>query len=264
VITMAGMAESTGGAAFFNRNDVDRLIEKSALYGNSFYTLSYSPSTISEDPKEFRKIRVVMKNPNYKAVAREGYYPEAPPPPPMLNGKPSDRLVYDLSMAARSMMVYDGVPITVSRDTPTGDAFTIHVDERAIDWVDNGTSPRTADLAVLVASFDKKGKMLSRNAQTMTAQAPPLSAGEPPRKRAINIHVKMPAATPVARMRFVVRVAATGKVGADNMLFVAKKELKDETYYKPRAKKAKNNQAPANSPANILNNREDKGRSHRF
>ncbi|MBS1813437.1 MAG: VWA domain-containing protein [Acidobacteria bacterium] len=266
VITMAGMAEATGGKAFFNRNDVDRMIDKSAVYGNSFYTLSYVPSSVSDDPKEFRKIRIVMKNPNYKAIAREGYYPEAPPPPPMLNGKPSDRLVYDLSMAARSMMVYDGVPISVTRETPTGDAFTIHIDESAIEWTDNGSEPRSADIAVLVASFDRKGKMLARNAQNLTATAPALAQGTSSQKRPINIHLKMSAAPPVARMRFVVRVAATGKVGAENVLFVPKSELKDETTYNPKLKpkKPKNNDVPVNSPANILNNREDKARSHRF
>lgn len=265
-VSMSAMAAATGGKAFFNRNDVDAMINKSATYGNSFYTLTYVPTSISDDPKAFRKIRVVMRNPLYKAVARAGYYPDAPPPPPMLDGKPSDRLVYDLSMAARSMMVYDSVPVNVTRDTPKGDDFTIHIDERAINWTDNGAeAPRTADIAILVATFDRKGKLINRNAQNLTAEAPPLPANAPPQKRAVNVHTKMSVAEPVARMRVVVRVASTGKIGADNVLFVPKSELKDELYYNPKQKpkKKKTDQVPANSPANILNNREEKSQRHR-
>ena len=117
------MARATGGQAFHGRNDVDMQIGTSVRDGETFYTLTYKPTTVSQDPKEFRRIQVIMKDRSLRAVTREGYFAASPPPAPALNpkGQPSDQLVFDLGIAGASMMVYDGVPLEITRDPKQAD-----------------------------------------------------------------------------------------------------------------------------------------------
>ena len=72
------MARATGGHAFFGRNDVDKVIARSARDGASFYTLAYRPSVPRTDIVTFHNIRVVVKQPGLRAETREGYYSAVP------------------------------------------------------------------------------------------------------------------------------------------------------------------------------------------
>jgi VWFA-related protein len=217
------MAEATGGKAFFGRNDVDKLIATSIQSGTNFYTLSYVPSN-HDDTKVFRNIRVVLKDPNLVATTREGYYAVTPPLPPAADesGKSSDRLIFDLTIAGDSMMVYDGVAFTVTRDPAAPDNFAIHIDPKSFDWQSAG-STRTADLAVLVESFDKKGHRLKHTAKMITAKSSDEASDNAANASGFTIRVALDTASPATRLRFVVRMNRTGKIGADNFFLVDKK-----------------------------------------
>ena len=79
------MARATGGQAFHGRNDVDRLIGTSVSDGETFYTITYKPTAVSNDPREFRNIHVAMSDPSLTATTRQGYFVNAPPVAPMLD-----------------------------------------------------------------------------------------------------------------------------------------------------------------------------------
>lgn len=72
--TMDMLAEQTGGKAFYNQNDLARIIGNVTSHSLDFYTISYSPN----DPNmngAFRKIEVkVGDTPQYKLSYRQGYY----------------------------------------------------------------------------------------------------------------------------------------------------------------------------------------------
>jgi len=212
------MAVATGGKALHGRNDVDRMIDESVRDGGSFYTLAYKPVVLSETPKQFRKIRVVMKDSGLVASTRSGYFVGAAPVAPVkeANGKFSPRLIFDMNVANDSLLVYDGVPLSVARNTPGGDGFelTLHAADLPLE-MDVSQKP-SAELTVLVSSFDRRGKMLDHNAVTLTvrmlARGPSSGADE----RTIKVPVSISTKAPAARVRFVVRANATGKVGAEN------------------------------------------------
>jgi hypothetical protein len=222
------MAVATGGKVLHGRNDVDHMIDESVRDGENFYTLSYRPTEKSNDPKEFRKIRVVMKDPELKASTREGYFVGEPPVPPVKDakGKYNARMVFDMSVASGSLLVYDGVPLTVTRDGATPDDFKLHL--RAGDLpleVDSSEKP-SAVLTVLVASFDRKGKMLDHRATSFTVRMRAATAGGVD-TRPVVIPMNIPTKAPVARVRFVVRADASGKVGAENFFLVDPKTIAD-------------------------------------
>jgi VWFA-related protein len=223
------MAQATGGQAFHGRNDVDHLIGTGVSDGETFYTLTYRPSTVSENAKKFRNIQVLMTDRSLRATTREGYFSTIASVPPALDakGKMSTQLNFDLNVAGAGLMVYDGIPLTVERDTATPDNFVLHFRADSLTWHNAEGERRKSELSVMVVSFDKKGKMLARTAHIMTLELPALPAGATTDDRWVNLPTIISTATPAARLRFVVRSNANGKIGAENVFLVDRKTLSD-------------------------------------
>ena len=223
------MAVATGGKALHGRNDVNNMIDESVRDGESFYTLAYRPAVESKDPKAFRRIKIVMKDPNLHASTREGYFAAAAPVAPVkeANGKFSQRLIFDMNVASNSLLVYDGVPLTVTREATTPDRFDLHLRAGDLPLQVDASNKPSAELTVLVESFDKRGKMLEHNAKILTVRmtARPPSAG--PDIRSISIPVNISTKAPAARLRFVVRANGNGKVGAENFFLIDRKYVTD-------------------------------------
>jgi VWFA-related protein len=219
------MALATGGKSLHGRNDVDHLIDESVRDGGSFYTLSYKPEVESETPKEFRKIRVVMKDSTLRASTRVGYFvvPAAVAPVKEANGKYSKRLIFDLGVAGGSLLVYDGVPLSVARDGTAGDTFglTIHAADLPLQ-MDSSQKP-SAELTVLAESFDKRGKMIGHEARILTVRMAARAPSGGPDTRTVRLPVSISTKAPAVRLRFVVRANATGKVGAENFYLAGEK-----------------------------------------
>jgi VWFA-related protein len=218
------LAATTGGKSFFGRNDIDAGIDASVQAGNNFYTLSYVPTGDASDTKVFRNIQVRLKDPTLTATTRSGYYGITAPVAPAADtaGKSSDRFLYDLTVAADSLMVYDGVPFTIVRDTAQPDSFSIHIEPKYVDWLAGDSQKLSAEIALLAESFDKKGKPLNHQAKVLTVESTSGSL-----TAELTLHITLPTQSPAARLRFVVRMDRSGKLGADNFFLVNKKSLND-------------------------------------
>ncbi len=213
------LAKATGGRTLYGRNDVDAEIGAAVRDGNSFYTLTYRPTNNSVDPKKFRKIKVTVDRPGLIVTTREGYYQQRGP------GRvdpqnPSRRLMADLLSADTSTMVYDGVPVTLQSSPTDPDGYTIHVDARGLYWTAaTETEPRYADLILMVATFDRKGKELNRVAKVIHAAAPTTVAPTGRIERSLDMMYKVDHDPKAVRVRFVVRVTGSGRIGtADAVL----------------------------------------------
>jgi VWFA-related protein len=209
----ARLATATGGRALYGRNDVDAEIGTAIRDGSSFYTLTYRPTNDSQNPQKFRRIKVTVDRPGLTVTTREGYYVQYRPDHtnPV---NPSHRLVADLLSADSSTMVYDGVPISVRRSPDKPDTFNIHVDGKGLAWTyATDTEPRHAEVILVASTFDKKNKELKRDAKIIRAQAtgdvPPTGRLE----RSLEIHYLLAQDPKATRVRFVVRVAASGRIG---------------------------------------------------
>ncbi|WP_144312399.1 VWA domain-containing protein [Terriglobus saanensis] len=218
----AKLATATGGKALYGRNDVDAEIGTTVRDGASFYTLTYRPGNTSLDPQKFRKIRITLDRPGLVATTREGYYLQGGPAP-VNPQNPSRRLAFDLISAADSTMVYDAVPISVLPSPTDPDSFTVRIDAKGLVWTfATDIEKRHADLVMMVTTFDKKGKELKRSAHSMKITAPD---GVPPTGR-IEIGTQLPAKiehdTKAVRVRFVVRVSQTGRIGTADLTLPGK------------------------------------------
>jgi VWFA-related protein len=210
----AKLATATGGKALYGRNDVDAQIGTAIRDGAAFYTLTYRPTNESASPQKFRRIKVTVDRPGLKVTTREGYY-LAYGPGSVNPVKPSQRLIADLLSAEGSTMVYDGVPVTLTREPGDPDSFTIHVDSHGLSWTSaTDTEPRKAEVILVASTFDKKNKEIKRDAKTVKVSAtgdnvPPTGRLE----RGIDFKYKLQHDPKATRVRFIVRVTASGRIG---------------------------------------------------
>jgi VWFA-related protein len=93
-LAMEAIAESTGGVAYYENNDLKSLMAKAVDLGSSYYSISYVPPGLAYDGK-FHAIGIKVNRPNVNLVYRKGYSAEDPtqlvkPPATLLGFKMSD------------------------------------------------------------------------------------------------------------------------------------------------------------------------------
>jgi VWFA-related protein len=208
ILSFDEFAPETGGIARIGRNDVDREIQRAVDSGTHYYTLAYSPTDRSDKAAQFRRIRVVMKDPSLTATTRSGYFqePESPlgtaPKPPSTHD-----LAFDLMNAALSSLVYDGLKVTLVRGPAR---YTLMVGAGDLGPHILTTGQHVAEVTVMRVCFDRKRRVLEHSLYEEQAVEPPnVSAGQ-----FIRFQVDpepIPKAT--ARIRLVVRDAISGHIG---------------------------------------------------
>lgn len=210
------LAPATGGRVYFSRNDVDAEIGDTVHAGNNYYTLSYTPTNQNDVAQPYRRIRVTVDKPGLTAVTRNGYYLKAGQPAPPATAQDAKdlraRLAFDLGSAINSNIAYTGLPVTVSRASKHAGTFELHVDSRSLTWRDLPDGDSQAEVTLAAASFSKKHKMLAHAVVERLVQLHPTQTGSAlPATTDFILAAATPAGT--VRMRFVVRDAASGKMG---------------------------------------------------
>ena len=207
-VRFSGLAPPTGGKAYSNSNDILGELTRSIDGGSQYYTLSYRPSDPSNNPKEYRRIRVEVTRPGVTVQTRDGYFEEAPAPDPTAK-VPVQQLAFDLYGAANSTMTYTDLHVTAKR-TGTED-FTLHAAAKDITWRELPDGRRHADLVILAAAFSIRGKMIGKQFFTLGSNTEASLAGIAKASPELQVHFAPPLGT--ARIRFVIRDMDGGRVG---------------------------------------------------
>lgn len=203
-------ARATGGEVFYNRNDVDVAIKESVQDGNVYYALAYTPSGNSSEQAAYRRIRVTVKDPSLRVVARDGYFAEVPPVAkvPDAGEKPSQLFTFDMLSAARNRLAYNGLKVS-AREAKEG--YTVLVGTKELTWKTQEDGSRVTEVTVMVMFFNQKEKVMGAHTfeikQQVAANAPFTNSSVV----ALKVGVEVPET--LARARFVVRDSATGLVG---------------------------------------------------
>ena len=210
-VSFASFATDTGGVAYRGRNDLDNVIGEGIERGREYYSMSYAPTNKSEVPGAYRGIKILMKDPNLRAVTRSGYYIDtAAEANPMLDTsmKPKQQkanLEMDLSSALLSTVAYNGLEVKAEK---SGDGeYTIHVADKGITWSDPGPNGEQHQEATVAAGwYDAKGKLIGHVAKELLAPRGANNDGA-----TFKLPVVLTGA-PV-RLRIVVRDAAGARMG---------------------------------------------------
>ncbi len=207
-INFGDLAPPTGGRAYSSRNDLDAEIGQAISEGQSYYTLSYRPSSSSDDLRQYRRIRVVTTRPGLTVQTRDGYFEE----PKELAAPvkiPEQQLAFDLFGAAMSTLPYPDLHLTVERKDMVD--YVLHAAARDMTWRDLPDGRRHTNLVLLAVCLSRNGKMLSKTFATLgsTTESDLRSINQV--TASLPMKVSSPPGT--ARIRFVVRDMEGGHVG---------------------------------------------------
>lgn len=207
------LARTTGGKSFYSRNDVDREIGESVRDGENYYTISYRPTSSSDETKPFRRIRITFATPGLHAAYREGYFNREPASPT----KPGTRIDYDMDAAIESPLVYTGLSVRVEQKPGVPGTYVVAIPQEELVWSADGDK-ESAKLQLIAAVLDKKGRILSRDTKNTTERRPLVPTGTADRGPALlETQVSVPA--DATRVRFVVRGLADGRMGTADVQF---------------------------------------------
>ena len=150
----------TGGKLFFNRNDVDKEIQRSERIGGEYYTLTYQPQIVDPDGK-FRRIRVTLRDPSLRAITKGGYYaPNANAPIDRRQQK-----MMNLAEAMQSTIPFNALDIGLSDAVRYPDSesveFTVQLNSKNLTFEPTEDGKSAATLLLAAASLDKYGSVLA-------------------------------------------------------------------------------------------------------
>jgi VWFA-related protein len=162
-IRFGAFASATGGDLFY-RNDLDNQVERARALGSGYYTLTYQPQQIPVDGK-FRNIRVIMRNPELRAITKTGYFA----PDPEDSTHPARQLMENLTVAVHSAVPLHGLNIRtedLSWRPDTGTAqFTVLLEEQSLRWQVQADGQSTTNLFFAVVSLKRPDHILTSTYQ---------------------------------------------------------------------------------------------------
>ena len=102
--TFKTFADSTGGRAFYNTNDLKSAFEKAIDDNRSYYMLSYYLENRQQKKQGWHKLAVRVARDGIQIRARNGFF--------LLPGKPDNSDESEMKTALTSPLNYTGIPIT--------------------------------------------------------------------------------------------------------------------------------------------------------
>ena len=211
-ISFGNMVNATGGKLFYNRNDVDVEIKTSEEFGSKYYTLTYQPQEGSPDGK-FRHIRVSLRDPSLRVIAKAGYYAPDKDVPADIERQNA----MNLAEAARSTIPFNALDMTIEQVVRYPDtdsvAFTVVLKSRNVTWQNQDDGSSTAHFTVVATSLSSRRDILASRLQPLTAKYATQDA-----VRRSTLASRLPVVVRFPRKAQVVRVVVeindTGRMGA--------------------------------------------------
>ena len=204
----------TGGRVVRGKNDVSQQLADSINIADHFYTISYTPNSVSDAAAAYRKITVVCLRPGLTVTTRAGYYSS-----PQLTDSSSNTAAYDLTTAAESSLPLHGLSVSVQvNGSPSAPAFTYMVRVKAADltWEPKSDGSSTASVYILAASLNSANRLVGHTLQGMTATAKPGTDLRDPTRLA-DFLITSPEDAKSTNLRFVVRDSQSGRMGSTDL-----------------------------------------------
>jgi VWFA-related protein len=205
------VAPATGGKIFRNRNDVDVALAIAAANGATYYTLAYYPQNLDFDGK-FRKIDVrIVDRPDLLESTQAGYY--------AIDegfGASKSELDFALSRAVTSPLPFasvqfDAVGKVLLAPPPTA-RVSVSVDGDTLSWSPQPDGAQRTEITVVTAEMTNKFAVLDYKVKEMEIVVLKENFESSTNHRIVfTVNVPLPPKTD--HLRFVIRDAATGRLG---------------------------------------------------
>jgi len=202
----------TGGRIFAGRNDVDAEIGQTATEGTQYYTLSYVPTSGNDAAQPYRKIRVTVIDPSLRVITRDGYFggeEKVDEVAPNTVKKQPKQLLFDLTSAARTTLVYNGLHI---EPVHTKNGFLLKAKASDLTWTPQPDGSRMAEVTVVAVGYNNRDKETGQHAAELKEIIEANDMIGPQSQVGFAFPFAVPPGT--ARVRFVMRDATTGTLGS--------------------------------------------------
>jgi VWFA-related protein len=210
------LADSTGGFAAVNQNDLDGAFDRIVGENSSYYMLGFYSNNDRRNGR-FRKLEVRVKRPGLRVRNRSGYFEARGRAPQTRESTSPNALAPAISDALASPLPMAGVPIKVFAAPFKGSppnaaiAMVVEVDVRTLDFVEKGGT-FNEQVEVAFSAVNNQGKVFPGERQTATLTLKPDTYE---RAQARGLRVVTQANLPPGRYQM--RIAAgnrTGKAGS--------------------------------------------------
>jgi VWFA-related protein len=212
-ISFNGIAQQTGGRYYYNRNDVDVELGQAAALGSSYYTIAYTPGTLSTDAAQYRHIRVTVNKSGLKTSTRQGYYHQASTEISVAKIE----AIPLVDAAIINNLAYTALGVQVDSLTLSANAVTSHcklrIDPKTITWKTLSDGTRVAEFFIGAATYTANHKPLnySRNVAEIR-----IGAEESDSDLALHANFQFPLHIPPTAntLRVIVLAKESGKLGS--------------------------------------------------
>jgi VWFA-related protein len=205
---------ATGGRIFAGKNDVDAEIGQTATEGTKYYTLSYVPTSANDAARPYRKISVKLNDPSLRVITRDGYFGGEEKVDTVASNavkKQPKQLLFDLTAAARTTLVYNGLHI---EPVPTKNGYLLKVKASDLTWTPQPDGSRLAEVTVVAVGYSNRDKEVGQHAAELKEELEARDVIGPQSQVGFAFPFAMPAGT--SRVRIVMRDATTGTMGSVN------------------------------------------------
>ncbi len=168
-ISFGLFSNETGGKLFYNRNDVDAEIQRSAQLGARYYTLTYQPENVDPNGK-FRRIRVALRDSSLHVITKAGYY--APDERAVINVQQQQMI--KLADALQAVIPFDALEVNLAKvirhtDSRTAE-FTVVLHSKNLDFLPTENGKDGVPLVVAAASLNDNRFILASRVQRTTLE----------------------------------------------------------------------------------------------
>jgi hypothetical protein len=205
---------TTGGRILAGHNDVDAEIGQTATEGTKYYMLSYVPTSANDAAKPYRKIHVKVSDPSLRVITRDGYFggeEKVDAVAPNTVKKQPKQLLFDLTAAARTTMVYSGLHM---EPVQAKNGYLLKVKASDLTWTPQPDGSRQAEVTVVAVGFNNRDKEMGQHAAELQERIEASDVIGPQSQVGFAFPFAIPPGT--SRVRIVMRDAATGTMGSAN------------------------------------------------
>lgn len=206
------ISNETGGKLFYNRNDVDKEIARSAQLGSSYYTLTYQPEYVDPNGK-FRRIRVLLRDRSLRVVTKAGYY--APDEKAII--KPDQQRMIKLAESLQAVIPINSLDVStgaILRHSDTKSVqITILIKSKNLDFLPDESSKNSDRLLVAAASLDGSRRILASRLQQTNLETAITDASKLP-KFAAQFPITVPFPRRAKSIRIVIEDENGGRIGS--------------------------------------------------
>lgn len=162
---MVELAQATGGIFLHDNNDISGQVHQVVERSNGYYLIGYHPAASTFDQKTgqafFHRVRLTVKRPGLKVLSRAGFLAHPDAPQRVRELTPQAELIHAMSSPFSPGAIHVRLTAMFSSSAKQGSFVNelLYIDAKDLKFEDEPDNRHKAQVDILSATFDEKGKV---------------------------------------------------------------------------------------------------------